>query len=70
MSRWRLYALGLRDCHDDPAPQSPSRDVRLAARCQPALAGEIYPRAELLTLSHIKPRLLGHWSTTPGRNLR
>src|SRR5690348_5802251 len=24
---------------------------------------------EALTLSHIKPRLLGHWGTTPGLNL-
>jgi xylulose-5-phosphate/fructose-6-phosphate phosphoketolase len=23
---------------------------------------------EPLTLEHIKPRLLGHWGTTPGRN--
>ena len=36
--------------------------------------GQIYLHAnplleEPLTLAHIKPRLLGHWGTTPGLNL-
>src|SRR4029079_11403223 len=36
--------------------------------------GQIYLRAkpllrEPLTLDHVKPRLLGHWGTTPGLNL-
>ncbi|MEA2444869.1 MAG: xylulose-5-phosphate/fructose-6-phosphate phosphoketolase, partial [Thermoleophilales bacterium] len=36
--------------------------------------GQIYLRAnpllsEPLTLAHVKPRLLGHWGTTPGLNL-
>ena len=36
-------------------------------------AGQIYLRAnpllrEPLTLAHVKPRLLGHWGTTPGLN--
>src|SRR6476469_500907 len=35
--------------------------------------GQIYLRAnpllrEPLTLAHVKPRLLGHWGTTPGLN--
>ena len=35
--------------------------------------GQIYLRAnpllrEPLTLEHVKPRLLGHWGTTPGLN--
>src|ERR1700755_3384876 len=36
--------------------------------------GQIYLRdnpllREPLTLAHVKPRLLGHWGTTPGLNL-
>src|SRR5689334_10408540 len=36
--------------------------------------GQIYLRdnpllREPLTLDHVKPRLLGHWGTTPGLNL-
>ncbi len=36
--------------------------------------GQIYLRdnpllREPLTLEHVKPRLLGHWGTTPGLNL-
>ena len=35
--------------------------------------GQIYLRAnpllrEPLTIEHVKPRLLGHWGTTPGLN--
>ena len=35
--------------------------------------GQIYLRAnpllrEPLTIAHVKPRLLGHWGTTPGLN--
>jgi hypothetical protein len=30
--------------------------------------GQIYLYANPLLLAHIKPRLLGHWSTTPGLN--
>jgi xylulose-5-phosphate/fructose-6-phosphate phosphoketolase len=62
-----------------PAPRGPLADDELRAidaywRAANFLSvGQIYLRAnpllrEPLTLAHVKPRLLGHWGTTPGLN--
>ncbi len=59
-----------------PAPLSPELLQKMHAywRASNYLSvGQIYLRAnpllkEALTLAHIKPRLLGHWGTTPGLN--
>src|SRR5277367_6132259 len=60
-----------------PQPLSPEelRKVHAYWRAANYLAvGQIYLFAnpllrEPLLLKHIKPRLLGHWGTTPGQNL-
>jgi len=63
---------------DPPAPPlSPEQLERIDAWWRAAnylAVGQIYLRANPLlrtplTLEHIKPRLLGHWGTTPGLNL-
>ena len=59
-----------------PAPLSPELLQKMHAYWRAAnylSVGQIYLRAnpllkEALTLAHIKPRLLGHWGTTPGLN--
>ncbi len=59
------------------APLSPSMLARMDAYWRAAnylSVGQIYLQAnplldEPLTLAHVKPRLLGHWGTTPGLNL-
>ncbi|NUO65306.1 MAG: phosphoketolase family protein [Gemmatimonadaceae bacterium] len=64
---------------DSTASAAPLADAELAAidaywRAANFLSvGQIYLRAnplvrEPLTLDHVKPRLLGHWGTTPGLN--
>ena len=58
------------------APLSPELLQKMHAYWRAAnylSVGQIYLRAnplldEALTLAHIKPRLLGHWGTTPGLN--
>ena len=58
------------------APLSPDLLQKMHAYWRAAnylSVGQIYLRAnplldEALTLAHIKPRLLGHWGTTPGLN--
>ena len=60
----------------DPAPLSPSELQRIDAYWRAAnylSVGQIYlydnPLLRVpLTREHIKPRLLGHWGTTPGQN--
>ena len=61
---------------DESAPLSPTELQRIDAYWRAAnylSVGQIYlldnplPR-EPLQLSHVKPRLLGHWGTTPGLN--
>ena len=60
-----------------PNPLSPELLHRMDAYWRAAnylSVGQIYLKAnplleERLTLDHIKPRLLGHWGTTPGLNL-
>ncbi|MEJ2532982.1 MAG: phosphoketolase family protein [Halioglobus sp.] len=62
---------------DAPGPLSPSELERIHAYWRAAnylSVGQIYLLdnpllREPLTLAHIKPRLLGHWGTTPGLNL-
>jgi xylulose-5-phosphate/fructose-6-phosphate phosphoketolase len=63
---------------DPPVTSRPSRDtLRLLDAYWRAAnylsVGQIYLRAnpllrEPLTIAHVKPRLLGHWGTTPGLN--
>jgi xylulose-5-phosphate/fructose-6-phosphate phosphoketolase len=61
----------------DPGPLSPELLRRIDAYWRAAnylSVGQIYLRANPLlerplALSNIKPRLLGHWGTTPGLNL-
>ena len=59
-----------------PGPLSPELVDKMDAYWRAAnylSVGQIYLRAnalleEPLTLAHVKPRLLGHWGTTPGLN--
>jgi len=59
-----------------PGPLSPALVDKMDAYWRAAnylSVGQIYLRAnalleEPLTLAHVKPRLLGHWGTTPGLN--
>jgi xylulose-5-phosphate/fructose-6-phosphate phosphoketolase len=63
--------------HTDRAPLAPDELERIDAYWRAAnylSVGQIYLLAnpllrEPLKLEHVKPRLLGHWGTTPGLNL-
>jgi xylulose-5-phosphate/fructose-6-phosphate phosphoketolase len=63
------------DSHSDPTLETPYL-VRMDAYWRAAnylSVGQIYLRGnpllrERLTIEHVKPRLLGHWGTTPGLN--
>ena len=54
-------------------PRRPQKDARVLARRQlpfrrPNLSARQSAAQEPLKLEHVKPRLLGHWGTTPGLN--
>ncbi|HEY7377964.1 MAG TPA: hypothetical protein VH542_04695, partial [Steroidobacteraceae bacterium] len=61
---------------DAPAPLSDAEFARIDAWWRAAnylAVGQIYLLdnpllREPLALAHVKPRLLGHWGTTPGQN--
>src|SRR5579864_6369247 len=59
---------------DNPLSAEEQRKMHAYWRAANYLSvGQIYLRAnpllrEPLTIEHIKPRLLGHWGTTPGLN--